>query len=48
MLISFSAILNKDKKLDDMKKFCAEYVARLDKPIKKTIKSIKSIDKIPQ
>ena len=52
MLISFGAILNKDKSLDEMKKFCAEYVARLDKPAKKersqAAKSLKSIGKIPQ
>ena len=52
MLISFGAILNKDKSLDEMKKFCAEYVARLDKPAKKersqVAKSLKSLGKILQ
>lgn len=47
MLISFSAILSKDKSLDQMRRFCADYVARLDKPIKKQqsqpSKSLKSI-----
>ena len=47
MLISFGAVLNKDKSLDDMRKFCAEYVARLDKPVKKErtqpVKSLKII-----
>jgi len=31
MLISFSAILKKDKSLDEMKKFCVDYVSKLDK-----------------
>ena len=48
MLISFGAILNKDKSLDDMRKFCSDYVAKLDKPIKKSTKAIKSSGKIPQ
>lgn len=52
MIISFGAILNKDKSLDDMRKFCTDYVARLDKPVKKeksnTVKSLKSVGKLPQ
>jgi len=45
MLISFGAVLNKDKSLDEMRKFCIDYVARLDKPVKKThpTKSLKAI-----
>lgn len=50
MLISFAAILNKDKSLDEMRRFCAEYVARLDKPVKKERvqppKSLKSIGSV--
>lgn len=47
MLLSFAAILSKDKSLDEMRKFCAEYVSRLDKPVKKEKsqpgKSLKSL-----
>ena len=50
MLLSFAAILNKDKVFDEMRKFCAEYVARLDKPVKKEktqpAKSLKSIGSV--
>ena len=35
ILISFSAVLNKNKSLEEMRKFCTDYVAKLDKPIKK-------------
>jgi hypothetical protein len=31
MLISFSIILRKDKSLDEMKKFCADYVSKINK-----------------
>lgn len=31
MLISFSTILRKDKSLDEMRKFCVDYVTKIDK-----------------
>jgi hypothetical protein len=46
MLISFGAVLNKDKSLDDMRKFCLEYVSRLDKPVKKGAQPVKSLKAI--
>lgn len=29
-----------------MKKFCTDYVAKLDKPIKKSVKSLKAINSL--
>lgn len=51
MLLSFCAILNKDKSLDDLRRFCTQYVAKLDKPVKKnqvpkSLKSMKSLNNV--
>ena len=47
MLISFAAVVKKDKSLEEMRKFCADYVARLDKakkekPVPKSLKMLAS------
>jgi len=51
MLVSFYAIFKKDKSLDEMRRFCADYVSRLDRLKKEKPlppKSLKLIGSLPE